>query len=129
MAQFFRGTLAGLMMRSGKLENKKVIDCLYTCKEGLDLQTADGVGKGLKVTGQCRGGTWNWIRRERGFGRVLGSRIDRNKTGRGCGNGPWQHFQLEEIPWLTSTVGLSVNLPYVLELKSLSPELHQERSF
>uniref|UniRef100_A0A671UPC2 Calsyntenin-1 n=1 Tax=Sparus aurata TaxID=8175 RepID=A0A671UPC2_SPAAU len=36
MAQFFRGNLAGLMIRSGKLENKKVIDCLYTCKEGLD---------------------------------------------------------------------------------------------
>jgi len=50
MAQFFRGNLAGLMIRSGKLENKKVIDCLYTCKEGLDLQMADGVGKGVKVT-------------------------------------------------------------------------------
>uniref|UniRef100_A0A674CK81 Calsyntenin 1 n=1 Tax=Salmo trutta TaxID=8032 RepID=A0A674CK81_SALTR len=37
MSQFFRGNLAGLMIRSGKLENKKVIDCLYTCKEGLDL--------------------------------------------------------------------------------------------
>lgn len=49
MAQFFRGTLAGLMIRSGKLENKKVIDCLYTCKEGLDLQMPDGVGKGVKV--------------------------------------------------------------------------------
>ncbi|XP_064381638.1 calsyntenin-1 isoform X4 [Dromaius novaehollandiae] len=49
MAQFFRGNLAGLMIRSGKLENKKVIDCLYTCKEGLDLQIADGVGKGMKI--------------------------------------------------------------------------------
>uniref|UniRef100_A0A8C0VJI5 Calsyntenin-1 n=1 Tax=Cyanistes caeruleus TaxID=156563 RepID=A0A8C0VJI5_CYACU len=49
MAQFFRGNLAGLMIRSGKLENKKVIDCLYTCKEGLDLQMADGVGKGVKI--------------------------------------------------------------------------------
>ncbi|CAB1329737.1 unnamed protein product, partial [Coregonus sp. 'balchen'] len=38
MSQFFRGNLAGLMIRSGKLENKKVIDCLYTCKEGLDVQ-------------------------------------------------------------------------------------------
>uniref|UniRef100_A0A8B9S5W0 Calsyntenin 1 n=1 Tax=Apteryx owenii TaxID=8824 RepID=A0A8B9S5W0_APTOW len=46
---FFRGNLAGLMIRSGKLENKKVIDCLYTCKEGLDLQIADGVGKGMKI--------------------------------------------------------------------------------
>ncbi|XP_064028342.1 calsyntenin-1 isoform X3 [Pogoniulus pusillus] len=49
MAQFFRGNLAGLMIRSGKLENKKVIDCLYTCKEGLDLQMADGAGKGVKI--------------------------------------------------------------------------------
>lgn len=56
MAQFFRGNLAGLMIRSGKLENKKVIDCLYTCKEGLDLQMADGAGKGVKVKvthGEC----------------------------------------------------------------------------
>ncbi|XP_067329121.1 calsyntenin-1 isoform X2 [Anolis sagrei] len=49
MAQYFRGNLAGLMIRSGKLENKKVIDCLYTCKEGLDLHVADGASKGLKV--------------------------------------------------------------------------------
>lgn len=49
MAQFFRGNLAGLMIRAGKLENKKVIDCLYTCKEGLDLQAADDPGKGVKV--------------------------------------------------------------------------------
>lgn len=49
MAQFFQGNLAGLMIRSGKLENKKVIDCLYTCKEGLDLQIADGIGKGMKI--------------------------------------------------------------------------------
>nr|XP_056721605.1 calsyntenin-1 isoform X2 [Euleptes europaea] len=49
MAQFFRGNLAGLMIRSGKLENKKVIDCLYTCKEGLDLQMAEGNSKSMKI--------------------------------------------------------------------------------
>ncbi|XP_030078356.1 calsyntenin-1 isoform X2 [Microcaecilia unicolor] len=49
MVQYFRGSLAGLMIRSGKLDNKKVIDCLYTCKEGLDLQMADGIGKGMKI--------------------------------------------------------------------------------
>ncbi|XP_063173669.1 calsyntenin-1 isoform X4 [Candoia aspera] len=49
MAQFFRGNLAGLTIRSGTLESKKVIDCLYTCKEGLDLPTTDGAGKGLKI--------------------------------------------------------------------------------
>ncbi|KAG8142363.1 hypothetical protein E2320_006290 [Naja naja] len=49
MAQFFRGNLAGLTIRSGKLESKEVIDCLYTCKEGLDLPTTDGAAKGLKI--------------------------------------------------------------------------------
>ncbi|XP_077573282.1 calsyntenin-1 isoform X4 [Stigmatopora nigra] len=49
MAQFFRGNLAGLMIRSGKLENKKVIDCLYTCKEGLDVQLPEEVASTVKV--------------------------------------------------------------------------------
>lgn len=49
MAQFFRGNLAGLMIRSGKLENKKVIDCLYTCKEGLDVQLPEEVASAVKV--------------------------------------------------------------------------------
>ncbi|XP_053704277.1 calsyntenin-1 isoform X4 [Synchiropus splendidus] len=49
MAQFFRGNLAGLMIRSGRLENKKVIDCLYTCKEGLDVQLPEEVASAVKV--------------------------------------------------------------------------------
>uniref|UniRef100_A0A8C7ZY36 Calsyntenin-1 n=1 Tax=Oryzias sinensis TaxID=183150 RepID=A0A8C7ZY36_9TELE len=49
MAQFFRGNLAGLIIRSGKLENKKVIDCLYTCKEGLDVQLPEEVASSVKV--------------------------------------------------------------------------------
>ncbi|CAG6021321.1 unnamed protein product [Menidia menidia] len=49
MAQFFRGNLAGLIIRSGKLENKKVIDCLYTCKEGLDVQLPEEVSSAVKV--------------------------------------------------------------------------------
>ncbi|KAM4702726.1 calsyntenin-1 isoform 2-T2 [Rhinophrynus dorsalis] len=49
MAQFFHGNLAGLMIRSGKLESKKVIDCLYTCKEGLEFQPAEGIGKGMTI--------------------------------------------------------------------------------
>ena len=49
MAQFFRGNLAGLMIRSGKLENKRVIDCLYTCKEGLDVQLPEEVASAVKV--------------------------------------------------------------------------------
>lgn len=51
MSQFFRGNLAGLMIRSGKLENKKVIDCLYTCKEGLDVQLPEEVASAVKVRG------------------------------------------------------------------------------
>ncbi|KAM9298887.1 calsyntenin-1 isoform 3-T3 [Gastrophryne carolinensis] len=50
MAQYFRGNLAGLMIRSGKLESTKVIDCLYTCKEGLEFPPAEGIGKGMKIT-------------------------------------------------------------------------------
>lgn len=50
MAQFFRGNLAGLIIRSGKLENKKVIDCLYTCKEGLDVQLPEEVASAVKVS-------------------------------------------------------------------------------
>lgn len=49
MSQFFRGNLAGLMIRSGRLENKKVIDCLYTCKEGLDVQLPEEVANAVKV--------------------------------------------------------------------------------
>lgn len=50
MTQFFRGNLAGLTVRSGKLADKKVIDCLYTCKEGLDLQVPEDVSRGVQVT-------------------------------------------------------------------------------
>lgn len=51
MSQFFHGSLAGLMIRSGKLENKKVIDCLYTCKEGLYVQLPEEVAASVKVRG------------------------------------------------------------------------------
>lgn len=50
MTQFFQGDLAGLTIRSGKLTDKKVIDCLYTCKEGLDLPVPEDGGRGVKVT-------------------------------------------------------------------------------
>ncbi|XP_026872143.2 calsyntenin-1 isoform X2 [Electrophorus electricus] len=49
MTQYFQGSLAGLMIRSGKLEDKKVIDCLYTCKEGLDVQLPEEVASAVKV--------------------------------------------------------------------------------
>ena len=54
MTQFFRGNLAGLTLRSGKLADKKVIDCLYTCKEGLDLQVLEDNGRGVQVTPSAR---------------------------------------------------------------------------
>lgn len=69
MAQFFRGNLAGLMIRTGKLENKNVIDCLYTCKEGLDVQLPEEVASAVKVTRsnnkQCSfgSGSKRWRRR------------------------------------------------------------------
>ncbi|XP_078094819.1 calsyntenin-1 isoform X3 [Mustelus asterias] len=49
MTQFFLGNLAGLMIRTGKIESKKVIDCLYTCKEGLDLLDSENLYKGVMV--------------------------------------------------------------------------------
>lgn len=49
MTQFFRGNLAGLTVRSGKLADKKVIDCLYTCKEGLDLQVPEDANRGVQI--------------------------------------------------------------------------------
>ncbi|XP_054435768.1 calsyntenin-1 isoform X3 [Pteronotus mesoamericanus] len=49
MTQFFRGDLAGLTIRSGKLTDKKAIDCLYTCKEGLELRVPEGGGRGVKI--------------------------------------------------------------------------------
>ncbi|XP_058530833.1 calsyntenin-1 isoform X3 [Ochotona princeps] len=52
MTQFFRGNLAGLTVRSGELAHKNVIDCLYTCKEGLDLQLPGDSGRGVQVQGE-----------------------------------------------------------------------------
>ncbi|XP_076421781.1 calsyntenin-1 isoform X4 [Peromyscus maniculatus bairdii] len=49
MTQFFRGNLAGLTIRSGKLADKKVIDCLYTCKEGLELQVPEEGSRGVQI--------------------------------------------------------------------------------
>ena len=49
MTQFFRGNLAGLTVRPGKLADKKVIDCLYTCKEGLDVQLPEDGNRGVQV--------------------------------------------------------------------------------
>ncbi|XP_048398757.1 calsyntenin-2 isoform X1 [Stegostoma tigrinum] len=47
-AQFFHGSLAGLSIRPGKIESRKVISCLQTCKEGLDINSLESLGKEIK---------------------------------------------------------------------------------
>ncbi|XP_059803996.1 calsyntenin-2 isoform X1 [Hypanus sabinus] len=47
-AQFFHGSLAGLSIRPGKIESQKVISCLQTCKEGLDINSLESLGKEIK---------------------------------------------------------------------------------
>ncbi|XP_028650225.1 calsyntenin-2-like [Erpetoichthys calabaricus] len=46
--QYFRGSLAGLTIRPGKIESQKVISCLQACKEGLDINSLESLGKGIK---------------------------------------------------------------------------------
>ncbi|XP_043926675.1 calsyntenin-2-like [Protopterus annectens] len=47
-AQYFRGSLAGLTIHPGKIESQKVISCLQACKEGLDINSLESLGKGIK---------------------------------------------------------------------------------
>eukprot|EP00062_Callorhinchus_milii_P000587 gi/632934736/ref/XP_007886202.1/ PREDICTED: calsyntenin-2 isoform X1 [Callorhinchus milii] len=47
-AQFFHGSLAGLSIRPGKIESQKVISCLQACKEGLDINSLETLGKEIK---------------------------------------------------------------------------------
>uniref|UniRef100_A0A8C9S2E3 Calsyntenin-2 n=1 Tax=Scleropages formosus TaxID=113540 RepID=A0A8C9S2E3_SCLFO len=46
--QYFRGSLSGLTIRPGRIESQKVISCLQACKEGLDINSLEGLGKGIK---------------------------------------------------------------------------------
>uniref|UniRef100_A0A8C7GXK6 Calsyntenin-2 n=1 Tax=Oncorhynchus kisutch TaxID=8019 RepID=A0A8C7GXK6_ONCKI len=46
--QCFRGSLSGLTIRPGKIESQKVISCLQACKEGLDINSLESLGKGIK---------------------------------------------------------------------------------
>ncbi|XP_035391897.1 calsyntenin-2 [Electrophorus electricus] len=46
--QYFRGSLSGLTVRPGKIETQKVISCLQACKEGLDINSLESLGKGIK---------------------------------------------------------------------------------
>ncbi|KAG8445340.1 hypothetical protein GDO86_010211 [Hymenochirus boettgeri] len=47
-AQYFRGSIAGLMLRPGKIESQKMISCLQACKEGLDINSLENLGQGVK---------------------------------------------------------------------------------
>ncbi|NWJ06391.1 CSTN2 protein, partial [Crypturellus undulatus] len=47
-AQYFHGSLASLTIRPGKIESQKVISCLQACKEGLDINSLEGLGQGIK---------------------------------------------------------------------------------
>ncbi|XP_073530736.1 calsyntenin-2 [Phyllobates terribilis] len=47
-AQYFRGSIAGLTLRPGKIESRKVISCLQACKEGLDINSLDNLEQGVK---------------------------------------------------------------------------------
>lgn len=46
---YFHGYLAGFSVRSGHLESREVIECLYACREGLDYRDFESLGKGMKV--------------------------------------------------------------------------------
>lgn len=48
-AQYFHGSLASLTIRPGKIESQKVISCLQACKEGLDINSLESLGQGIKV--------------------------------------------------------------------------------
>ncbi|CAL8367395.1 unnamed protein product [Boreogadus saida] len=46
--QYFRGSLSGLTIRPGRIESQKVISCLQACKEGLDINSLESLGKDIK---------------------------------------------------------------------------------
>lgn len=47
--QYFHGSLASLTIRPGKIKSQKVISCLQACKEGLDINSLESLGQGIKV--------------------------------------------------------------------------------
>ncbi|XP_016317769.1 calsyntenin-2-like [Sinocyclocheilus anshuiensis] len=46
--QYFRGSLSGLTIRSGKIASQKTISCLQACKEGLDITSLESLGQRIK---------------------------------------------------------------------------------
>ncbi|XP_018080516.1 calsyntenin-3 isoform X2 [Xenopus laevis] len=47
--RFLRGYMSGLTLRLGPVDSREVIECLYSCKEGLQFTDFDSLGKGMKV--------------------------------------------------------------------------------
>ncbi|NXO90171.1 CSTN2 protein, partial [Certhia brachydactyla] len=47
-AQYFHGSLASLTIWPGKIESQKVISCLQACKDGLDINSLESLGQGIK---------------------------------------------------------------------------------
>ncbi|KAM4636220.1 calsyntenin-3 [Discoglossus pictus] len=47
--RFLRGYVSGLSLRLGPVDPREVIECLYSCKEGLQYTDFDSLGKGMKV--------------------------------------------------------------------------------
>ncbi|XP_077323265.1 calsyntenin-3 [Lithobates pipiens] len=49
VGRFLRGYISGLSLRLGPVDSREVIECLYSCKEGLQYTDFDSLGKGMKV--------------------------------------------------------------------------------
>ncbi|CAH2322639.1 calsyntenin-3 isoform X1 [Pelobates cultripes] len=47
--RFLRGYVSGFALRLGSVDSREVIECLYSCKEGLQYTDFDSLGKGMKV--------------------------------------------------------------------------------
>ncbi|XP_063291262.1 calsyntenin-3 [Pelobates fuscus] len=47
--RFLRGYVSGFALRLGPVDSREVIECLYSCKEGLQYTDFDSLGKGMKV--------------------------------------------------------------------------------
>ncbi|MEE6526167.1 hypothetical protein FKM82_026636, partial [Ascaphus truei] len=50
VGRFLRGYVSAFSLRPGPVDTREVIECLYSCKEGLQYTDFDSLGKGMKVT-------------------------------------------------------------------------------
>ncbi|XP_075469171.1 calsyntenin-3 [Ascaphus truei] len=49
VGRFLRGYVSAFSLRPGPVDTREVIECLYSCKEGLQYTDFDSLGKGMKV--------------------------------------------------------------------------------